>query len=63
MYSIIVREYGSDHEVELARVSSNPEKIVEALRGRRLKLYAAGDGRKKSSICRYDSIRVVEVVS
>jgi hypothetical protein len=61
MYSIIVREYGSDHEVELARVSSNPEKLVAALRNKRLKLYTPNDGRKRSKVCKYDVIRVVEV--
>jgi hypothetical protein len=60
MFSIIVREYGSDHETELVRVNSNPEAIVKALRGKRFKLYATNDGRKKSSVCRYDVIRVVE---
>jgi hypothetical protein len=62
MFSIIVRERGSDHEVELARVSSNPEKIVAALRSKRLKIYAPND-RRKQSTCRYDTIRVIEVAS
>jgi hypothetical protein len=61
MYSIIVREAGSDHEVELVRVSSHPEKIVEALRGKRLILYTPNDRRKRSKIQKYNVIRVVEV--
>jgi hypothetical protein len=63
MYLILVREVGSDHEVVLARVSSNPEKVVEALRGKRLTFYTPNDRRKRSRVCRYDVIRIVEMTS
>jgi len=37
-YSIMVTEYGSDHAVELMRVGSNPQAIVEGLRKKTLKI-------------------------
>ena len=35
-YSIFVREYGSDHDVALAQVDSNPEPICEGLKRKML---------------------------
>ena len=37
-YSIMVREYGSDHDVELMQVNSNPGAICEGLKKKMLKL-------------------------
>jgi hypothetical protein len=51
-YSIMVREVGSDHEVELCQVDRNPKAIAEAL------------GQKTRSRCvhteRYDWVRIVD---
>jgi len=52
-FSIWVREHGSDHDVELCCVDSNPEPIKAALYAKRIK-----KGKKK--IAQYDYIRVVE---
>jgi hypothetical protein len=52
MFVILVTETGSDLEIELCRVGTNPEPI------------AAAAGRKtagKRKIPRYQSVRVVEV--
>jgi hypothetical protein len=35
-YTIVVREYGSDHDVKLVRVNTNPEPIAERLRRKML---------------------------
>jgi hypothetical protein len=37
-YSIWVREHGSDHDVELMQVDTNPEALMKVLRGRQLKI-------------------------
>jgi len=53
-YSIWVREYGSDHDVELCQVESNPKPTMSALYAKRLKL---GSGK---TICKYSWVRVVD---
>jgi hypothetical protein len=54
-YSIIVREYGSDHDVTLVRVGSNPQAIVEGLRAKSLTI-----GKRRTQTPKYTSIQVVE---
>jgi hypothetical protein len=54
-YSIIVREYGSDHDVTLVQVDSNPQAIVDGLRAKTLKI-----GKRRTQTPKYTSIRVVE---
>ena len=51
-FSIWVREYGSDHDVELMEVDSNPEPIVKGLREKTLNF----GGRKHP---KYSWVRVV----
>ena len=53
-YSIWVREHGSDHDVELCAVNSNPKAMQTALYAKRLKL---GKGK---TIARYDYVLIVE---
>jgi hypothetical protein len=53
-YSIIVREYGSDHDVTLLHVDSNPQAIVAGLRAKTLTIG------KRRRIPKYDSVRIVE---
>jgi hypothetical protein len=53
-FSIWVREYGSDHDVELCQVENNPQPTVQALHEKMLKL---GNGKKVS---KYSFVRVVE---
>jgi hypothetical protein len=54
-YSIIVREYGSDHDVTLMHVGSNPQAIVDGLRAKTLSI-----GKRRTRIPKYTSIRIVE---
>jgi hypothetical protein len=55
-YSIIVREIGSDHEVELCEVDRNPKDIADALSEKMLKTSL---GRRRR-IRKYDWIRIVD---
>jgi hypothetical protein len=56
-YSILVRADGSDHEVELCQVSSNPEKIVEAAGMKRLRKSSMG---RRYYTQKYNWIRIVD---
>jgi len=53
-FSIWVREHGSNHDVELCQLETNPQQTVAALYAKRLKI---GKGK---SIAKYDYIRVVD---
>jgi hypothetical protein len=61
-YSIMVTEYGSDHAVELVRVGSNPQAIVEGLRKKTLtirrSIYDAGARQVKMP--KYTFISIVD---
>jgi hypothetical protein len=48
-YSIIVRGYGSDHEVELCQVETNPHRIASALE-KKIECHAT----------KYSSVRIVD---
>ena len=54
-YSIIVREYGSDHDVTLLHVGSNPQAVVDGLRAKTLTI-----GKRRTQTPKYTSIQVVE---
>ena len=53
-YSIVVCEYGSDHDVTLVHVDSNPQAVVDGLRAKTLTIG------KRRRIPKYTSIRIVE---
>lgn len=53
-FSIWVREHGSDHDVELCTVNSNPEPMKTAAYAKRLKI---GKGRE---VAKYDYVYVVD---
>ena len=61
-YSIMVREYGSDHDVELMQVNGNPGAIVEGLRKKMLTLRRSifEPGKRVVKIPKYTFIRVVD---
>lgn len=59
-YSIWVREYGSDHDVELMQVDSNPQAITTGLHGKMLKVKTGEFGQRKSTMPKYSFIRVVD---
>jgi hypothetical protein len=54
-YSIWVREFMSDHDVELLDVNTNPESVAEALRLKRVKI-----GKRGQTTARYVDVRVVD---
>lgn len=59
-YSIWVREIGSDHDVELMQCDSNPEPLVQALYSKRINTTKDGGSKKKTSMSRYSTIRIVD---
>jgi len=56
-YSILVREKGSDREIELCQVDTNPEKVAEAAG---MKLLRVGNSGRQYRIKRYDRVRIVD---
>jgi len=61
-YSIMVREYGSDHDVELCRVKGNPEPTIAGLRAKTLTVQLGGSV-KKSKIPKYSRVDAIEVAT
>jgi hypothetical protein len=61
-WSIWVREHGSDHDVELLQVGSNPEPLATKLRDEVLTVKKSifEAGKRKSKIPKYDWVRIVE---
>ena len=61
-YSIFVREYGSDHDVELAKVNSNPQDIVDGLKQKVLTIKRSifEKGPRTLKIQKYTDIRIVD---
>lgn len=59
-YSIMVREYGSDHDVELMQVESNPSEIVKGLRKKSLTIKHSifQAGQRVSKVPKYTNIEV-----
>ena len=56
----MVIEYGSDREVELCRVSHNPDAVVKGLEAKTLMVMAAANAKRRSRTCKYTSIRIVD---
>ena len=59
-FSIMVTEYGTGHEVLLCNVDANPQRIVDALKAKRLKLRLSPQSRRLSDIKKYYRIRIVD---
>jgi hypothetical protein len=61
-YSIFVREYGSDHDVALAQVDSNPEPICEGLKRKMLTIRRSifEPAKRIYKIQKYSNIRIVD---
>jgi hypothetical protein len=61
-YSIWGTEHGSDHEVELAQVDSNPQAILDAYRLVMLStnVSAFGGKKKKTKIRKFSWLHIVE---
>jgi hypothetical protein len=61
-YSIWGREYGADHDVELAQVDANPEEMRKALGAKTLtiKHSIVTSSKKKSKIRKYSWLRIID---
>lgn len=59
-YTIFVQEFCSDHEVELCRVASNPEPIIQGLRAKTL-MVNTGISNRRTKMPKYTSVRAVEL--
>jgi len=61
-YSIWVREYGADHDVELMQVNSNPQAVVQGLQAKTLTIRRSifEPGKRVSKIPKYTYVRVVD---
>jgi hypothetical protein len=61
-YTIMVREYGSDHDVPLMDVNSNPQAIVDGLRAKRLTIHRSifEPGKRVIKVPKYISVTVID---
>ena len=61
-WSIMGTEYGSDHEVELAQVDSNPQPVLDAFASKTISLSSTvtSKAKKKSKIRKYTWLRIVD---
>jgi hypothetical protein len=61
-YSILAREYGSNHEVELCQVDANADEVARALEAKTLRVFVTGKrgATRKSSVPKYTNVRIVE---
>ena len=60
-YSIWGREYGSDHDVELAQVDSGAQAVLDGLMAKTLSInHSALPGGKKSKVRKYTWLRIVD---
>lgn len=60
-WSIWGTEHGSDHEVELAQVDTNPQPVLDAYAAMTLKLSASiTKASKKSKIRKFTWLRIVD---
>jgi hypothetical protein len=56
-YAIIVREHGSDREIELCRVGTNPEAVAAGARQKTLRVRSSGSLRW-SNTRKYTNVRI-----
>jgi hypothetical protein len=61
-YAIFVREYGSDHDVELMQVGSHPEAVAQGLRDKKLTLRRSifEGGKRVIKVPKYIAVRIVD---
>jgi len=58
-YTIMVQEYGSNREVELCGVDSNPQAVVDGLRKKTLTVNLSSVY-KRTKIPKYTQVRVIQ---
>ncbi|WP_445215486.1 hypothetical protein ACKWRH_23695 [Bradyrhizobium sp. Pa8] len=61
-WSIWVREYGSNHDVELMQLDGDPAPVVKGLHAKSITIKKSifEPGRRRSKIPRYTFVRVVD---
>ena len=60
-YAIMGTEYlAGDKEVVICELDSNPEAAIEALREKTLKVYKSPGATRRSTIGRYNNLRIVD---
>lgn len=59
-YKIFVQEHSSDQEIELCRVGSNPDAIIEGLRKKTL-MVDTGRSNRRTKMPKYTSVRAEEL--
>lgn len=61
-YSIWGREYGADHDVELAQVDGDPQPVLDGFAAKTLtiKHSIVTSNKKKSKVRKYTWLRIVE---
>jgi hypothetical protein len=61
-YSIWGREYGSDHDVELAQVDGNPQPVLDGLAAKTLivKHSILDSSKRQSKIRKYSWLRIID---
>lgn len=60
-YSVMVREYGGDREVELCQLDGDPEPTIAGLKQKTLMVHAVGSSsRRRTRIPKYSNIRIVD---
>jgi hypothetical protein len=56
-YSIVGREYGSDHDVELAQCDNNPAAVLDGFKAKSLTIR---NEHKRAQISKYTWLRIVD---
>jgi hypothetical protein len=60
-YSIWGREYGADHDVELAQVDGNPQPVLDGLASKMLTIkHSVFQRGRQSKIRKYTWLRIVD---
>jgi hypothetical protein len=60
-YSIWGREYGADHDVELAQVNSNPQPVLDGLAAKSLQIsLSMFPGGRKTKVPKYSWLRIID---
>jgi len=59
-FSIMVQEFGADHEVELCQVDNNPGSVIAGLGQKTLMVRTQSGGRRRTKTPRYTSVRIVD---
>jgi hypothetical protein len=56
-YSIMVREYGSDQEVEACQIDGDPEPIVRGYQQKTLMVQLTNNKRRRTKLPKYTTVR------